>query len=253
MIENPVAQWRMFLHEVAGRTSRADRWDFAYREKISFFGPHLKMDARVLDVGCGEGVLSLFLGYLGCQVLAIDQSGYQIAQNAALSAKAGLTGVRFRAVEFDDLGYEVDEPYDIVICTDVLEHFGDPDSATRRVVRFMKDEGELFLSLPSPAAPVHRMRKRLLGYDPFDRMVGHNRRFTVMELRELVNGAGLTLVEIREVEGFLKNLFFVTGIGRYLQRFNRWAFKELLISLDQVMLRSFGGAGHYAVARKSPE
>jgi SAM-dependent methyltransferase len=250
MSETLLAQWKMFLQEVALFPSLIDRWDFTYRHMISFFGPHVTGGARVLDIGCGEGVLSLFFAHLGCQVLAIDQSGYQIAQNSAMSRKVGLISVQFKAVEFEDLVYEVEEPYDIVICTDVLEHFEDSESAIKKIVKYMKDEGKLLISLPSPSAPVHRLRMRLLGRDPFDAAVSYKRRFSVMDLRELVNGAGLTLVEIRQVDGLIKNLFYVTGVGQHMQRLNRWVIKDMLFSLDQVFLKYLGGSGHYAVAHK---
>jgi 2-polyprenyl-3-methyl-5-hydroxy-6-metoxy-1,4-benzoquinol methylase len=246
-------QWNMFLRELAVRPSVASRWDFAYRPMIEFFGPYLPGKGRVIDIGCGEGVLSLFLAYLGHRVTAFDRSARQIAQNAARAEKSGLTGVHFEALDFRDFDPSGIEPGDLVICTDVLEHFDDPEPAIRKVVRCMKPDGMLFLSLPSPSAPIHRFRMRVFGVDRFDIAVHHKRRYTVAETRGYVNSAGLKLVEVREVEGFLKNFFYVTAVGRWLQRFNRGKMRDVLLALDRYALRMAGGSGHYAVARRRGE
>ena len=251
MTEGLIKQWRTFLQEIAPNSGLADRWDFAFRYKVSFFAPYLPGGLRVLDIGCGEGVLSFFLGYLGHQVFAIDRSARQIALNEVNAVKMGLKSVSFKAIDIEDLDPCLGGRYDVILCTDVLEHLDEPESVILKIVQFLNEGGSLFLSLPSPSAPIHRVRMRLFGYDRFDFTVSHRRRFTVAETREIVNGAGLALVEVREVEGLLKNWFYVTRIGRYMQRFNRWTLKDFFLIMDQVTLKLCGGAGHYAVARKS--
>ena len=249
-IHDLIVQWRMFLQDGAIPPHLADWWDFAYRSRIAFFGPHLESGYRILDIGCREGVLDLFFGYLGCPVMGLDSSSRQIARNVSWARRMNLAGVHFQAASLRNLELDPNEGHDVIICSDILEYFEDPAGYLARAVRFLDDGGLLFLSLPCPSDPVHRVRMRLYGSDRLDRALHRRHRFTVVDIRELVNRAGLVPIEIREEEGLLNSWFTATRIGRFMQPVHRGVIKDLLLYLGRVSLERFGGSRYYAVARK---
>jgi 2-polyprenyl-6-hydroxyphenyl methylase/3-demethylubiquinone-9 3-methyltransferase len=75
---------------------------------------------RILDIGCGGGILSEPLGRLGAQVLGADPSEENIAVAAAHARDSGV-GVDYRATTAEDLMAQ-GEQFDIVLAMEVVEH-----------------------------------------------------------------------------------------------------------------------------------
>lgn len=111
---------------------------------------------RVLDVGCGEGVLSCRLGRRGYEVLGVDVSPAIIAEAAARwrgcapDAAAG-AAVRFEALDL----YGLDpgrHRSPLVVCCEVLEHVPDPAAALACLSRL----ADPFLLVSVPREPIWR-------------------------------------------------------------------------------------------------
>ncbi len=79
--------------------------------------------ARILDVGCGEGVTAARLGALP---FAFDYLGVDLDGEAAAYASSAVPGRTFRQGSVFELG---SERADLVVCLEVLEHLTDPDAA----------------------------------------------------------------------------------------------------------------------------
>ena len=101
---------------------------------------------RVLDIGCGGGILADAMARKGAEVLGIDLAGkaLKVAQLHALEAQT--QGVRYREVSAETLAAEQPESFDVVTCMEMLEHVPDPSSVVRACAALVKPGGHVFFS-----------------------------------------------------------------------------------------------------------
>ncbi len=101
---------------------------------------------RVLDVGCGGGILADAMARKGAQVQGIDLStkALKVAQLHAL--EAATPGVSYREVAAEALALEQPGQYDVVTCMEMLEHVPDPGSIVRACATLVKPDGWVFFS-----------------------------------------------------------------------------------------------------------
>jgi len=101
---------------------------------------------RVLDVGCGGGILSDAMARKGAEVLGIDLAtkSLKVAQLHALEAQT--SGVRYREVSVEALATEQPGSFDVVTCMEMLEHVPDPASVVQACAALVKPGGWVFFS-----------------------------------------------------------------------------------------------------------
>ena len=101
---------------------------------------------RVLDIGCGGGILADAMARKGAEVLGIDLAGkaLKVAQLHALEAQT--RGVSYREVSAEALAAEQPESFDVVTCMEMLEHVPDPSSVVRACATLVKPGGHVFFS-----------------------------------------------------------------------------------------------------------
>lgn len=101
---------------------------------------------RVLDVGCGGGILSEAMAQRGAQVLGIDLAAkpLKVAQLHAL--EAGAQQVSYREVAAEALAREMPQSFDVVTCMEMLEHVPDPASIVAACATLVKPGGWVFFS-----------------------------------------------------------------------------------------------------------
>jgi 2-polyprenyl-6-hydroxyphenyl methylase/3-demethylubiquinone-9 3-methyltransferase len=101
---------------------------------------------RVLDIGCGGGILADAMARKGAEVLGIDLAGkaLKVAQLHALEAQT--QGVSYREVSAEALAAEQPEGFDVVTCMEMLEHVPDPSSVVRACATLVKPGGHVFFS-----------------------------------------------------------------------------------------------------------
>ena len=101
---------------------------------------------RVLDVGCGGGILADAMARKGAQVTGIDLStkALRVAQLHALEAQT--PDIEYREVSVETLAQEQPGSFDMVTCMEMLEHVPDPDSVVRACAALGKPGGWVFFS-----------------------------------------------------------------------------------------------------------
>jgi len=101
---------------------------------------------RVLDVGCGGGILADAMARKGAHVLGIDLAvkALKVAQLHAL--EAGTPNVEYREVSVEVLAAEQPGTFDVVTCMEMLEHVPDPASVVRACATLVKPGGWAFFS-----------------------------------------------------------------------------------------------------------
>ena len=101
---------------------------------------------RVLDVGCGGGILADSMARKGAEVLGIDLAGkaLRVAQLHALEAQT--PNVHYREIAVEALAIEQPASFDAVTCMEMLEHVPDPASVVRACAALVKPGGWVFVS-----------------------------------------------------------------------------------------------------------
>jgi 2-polyprenyl-6-hydroxyphenyl methylase/3-demethylubiquinone-9 3-methyltransferase len=100
---------------------------------------------RVLDVGCGGGILAESLSKAGATVTGIDLSTKALKVAELHQLESGTT-VRYRSISAEDLAKEEPHSYDVVTCMEMLEHVPDPASVVRACANLCKPGGHIFFS-----------------------------------------------------------------------------------------------------------
>ena len=101
---------------------------------------------RVVDVGCGGGILADAMARKGAEVLGIDLAtkSLRVAQLHALEAQT--TGVHYQEISAEALAEAQPEAFDTVTCMEMLEHVPDPASIVRACAAMVKPGGWVFFS-----------------------------------------------------------------------------------------------------------
>jgi SAM-dependent methyltransferase len=137
---------------------------------------------RLLDVGCGHGLLldeARRRGY--------EAEGVELSSSAAAYARDVL-GLSVRELPLAELERE-GEGYAAIVMADVLEHLEDPVEGIRRCRNLLRPGGALVVVTPDPSSPTARLAgSRWWGLVP-----AHTFLIPRLTLRELITGEGLVI------------------------------------------------------------
>ena len=115
--------------------------------RLDWINSHARLASkRVLDIGCGGGILSDSMARSGATVLGIDLASkpLKVAQLHAL--EAGTENVDYREVAAEALAAEAPESFDVVTCMEMLEHVPDPSAIVAACSALVKPGGWVFFS-----------------------------------------------------------------------------------------------------------
>ncbi len=158
---------------------------------------------RILDIGCGNGNISLALGSLGHEVVGVDIDGdsIQIAKQRN----------QFKQVSFlqtDVASMSITDTFDAMVCSEVLEHLPDPGLLVASAHRLLKPGGQLIVTVPNGYGP-----RELLMTRPMQWM---HQRGLARVLYTIKRGFGYANTTLQSSNPDLTHLQFFTQKG--LQR-----------------------------------
>ncbi|MGD0405221.1 MAG: class I SAM-dependent methyltransferase [Candidatus Bathyarchaeia archaeon] len=134
-------------------------------------------DLKILDVGCGDGVISEPIMKMGNYVAALE-----LPTVATLAKKCKVSTVM--AGDAEELAF-ASESFDLVIASEVVEHLWEPKSFLNEAHRVLKPSGYMIIETPEG--------EKGLNYD------SHRNFFTVDRLKEMLN-TRFTLNEVKRLE-----------------------------------------------------
>jgi SAM-dependent methyltransferase len=127
---------------------------------------------KVLEIGCGNGVLLEKLQNKGKKVLGIEPNSDLIdiskKNNPNLNIKQGFA---------EDLNRLIDDKFDVILMIDVLEHIENDEALLDDLSKFLNDGGEIIFVVPAYQF-LHGVR---------DKNIGHFRRYSKKTLTKLLN------------------------------------------------------------------
>ncbi len=103
-------------------------------------------DARVIDVGCGGGILAESIAKRGARVKGIDlaQKPLRVAQLHQL--ESGVGNLDYEEIAAEAIARREPNSFDVVTCMEVLEHVPDPAQTVAACARLVRPNGHIFLS-----------------------------------------------------------------------------------------------------------
>ena len=100
---------------------------------------------RVVDIGCGGGILAESMAARGAQVTGVDLSEKALGVARLHLYESGKT-VDYRLISAEEMARENPEGFDVVTCMEMLEHVPDPASTIRACATLVKPGGHVFFS-----------------------------------------------------------------------------------------------------------
>lgn len=216
------------------RTSEQQFWTHyakVYQRVLGQFSPHRELmqeicgtqaQGRLLDVGCGPGMLSRRLARTGCRVIGVDYNPRMIAHARAQP----VSGVRFLRMNAERLSF-AEGSFDGVVCSNLLYYVPDPARVLGQIRRVLRAGGRLTLTGPHTEADLRVLDRRLRteladrpdmaeaveSFLECNRQIGrHGLRnlYDLAGIRELLVGVGFSRIE-RSNRTYLGQNYFVVA------------------------------------------
>lgn len=123
---------------------------YAHAQQYASVAKHAHPGMRILDAGCGEGVLSFMLAKNGAEVVGMDISEPNIAAAKARAEADRISNITFIVGDAEALPFP-DDSFDLVVSSHVLEHIPDFDKGLSEVMRVTKKRA--VIAIPTALNP----------------------------------------------------------------------------------------------------
>ena len=180
--------------------------------RVAWIDAHAELkDKRVIDIGCGGGLLSEGMAALGAQVTGIDLSEKALSVARLHLYESGHV-IDYRLISAEAMAAEAPGSFDHVTCLEMLEHVPDPASTVAACARLVKPGGQVFLSTLNRNAKAYLIA--VLGAEYLLQLLprgthDYSRFLKPAELAGLCRKAGL---EVLEITGLRYNPFTREGV-----------------------------------------
>ena len=114
--------------------------------RLNYIDGHVGLNGKkVLDVGCGGGILSESMTKRGAQVTGIDLGKTSLTV-ARIHAREQNLDIEYQAISAEDLAAQRPQQFDAVTCMEMLEHVPDPAAIVKACSRLVKPQGRVFFA-----------------------------------------------------------------------------------------------------------
>ncbi len=142
--------------EIAKFAALADRWwdlDGEFKSlhdinplRLSFIQQHVILSGqKILDIGCGGGILSESMAKCGGIVTGIDMAK-DVLNAAELHSKEQKLSIKYLYTTAEALAEQQQQSYDVITCMELLEHVPDPSAIVAACAKLIKPNGAVFFS-----------------------------------------------------------------------------------------------------------
>lgn len=150
-----------------------------------------KVGGRVLDVGCGNGILTrtLYESAPQLEFWGIDKSKRQIAK-----AKSYAAHIHYKVANAEKLPFAANY-FNAVVCFEVLEHVDSIAKVMGEVNRVLKKGGIFYLTTPleGDTKNLYGMLNKFYGFDPHNKLFGHINKNTLGTLENILAANGFVI------------------------------------------------------------
>jgi len=133
------------------------------RQSVNFLNNYLLKEfkgKKVLDYGCGDGNISVFLAKNGIDIVGIDIADIRIKNSKKLAVKEGMGDrTSFFVMDAEKTTFP-DNYFDGILCTGVLHHL-DIEKAFKEIARILKPDGSIICNEPLAYNPIFQLYRRL--------------------------------------------------------------------------------------------
>ncbi len=203
------ANWSNELAEFTQESSRDHFIDILNRRlAVKAALEHIgQSKARILDVGCSSGYLlqEMAISFPAASLWGMDCYDAGLKKAAEIVPTAQLQKSDIAENNFPD------EFFDTVTCLNVLEHIKDDEKALRDIWRVLKNGSVAFFSVP--AGPEL--------FDFYDELHGHERRYTLKQLEDVIKRAGFSVAKANYFGSFVCPGFYL------VKKINKFRFAAL--------------------------
>ena len=160
--------------------------------------------SRALDAGCGFGVYSIVLAEAGFQVQGVDISEEEIARARQWATSRGLGHkIGFHVGDLQMMTNREDA-FDLVVCSEVLEHLENPALGASNLFRALKTGGTAIISMPNMACLFGLLQwlyrksgvRSLLGKPPLDLHQIQHSKYWFGNIARILRNAGFKIEEV---------------------------------------------------------
>ena len=182
--------------------------------RLGWIASHVTLrGARVLDIGCGGGILSESMSAEGAEVTGIDLGDKALKVARLHALEAGIK-VDYRLVSAEELAAEQPRSFDVVCCMEMLEHVPRPASVVQAAAELVRPGGFVFFSTINRNAKAFALA--ILGAEYLLRMLPkgtheYAKFIRPSELAAWARRAGLDPVEFKGLEVSLLDRSFRLG------------------------------------------